>query len=439
MRGNMQHPSYSIETLATVDKPDDRTIVAANPEGVMVTIDLRETGGQSSVVRTAGGQEEVLYSGSAPVAGKVFAAVTRLLDGNAARSAEPQETISPEIGGLVDFTKPLPKPSPLSRDPEPGKGFSATTLVLGTAVALFLGVGATIAVLEPDIAQRFMKGTQTPVMRTVVPDEPAAPAEDTRSVEERNAAEGPRPTPETAAPATPPAQPVVDLPSNMRTETPPGEPVDVGTAGPQSALEMIREATAGARDTGAETPVPAPAAETAETTVPGPAPATAVAETPSASGTGDEVADSLGERAVEAAEQFEAAQAEANRAVSESGTEQAATELELMKQALAILTAGNKLTPEQAEGLPHDLAARLRAAGAIQTLEEAAAIAGPEATYSIVRLPTHVIDSHRDADGIPTIPQENSWVARGGVVNVPLPGGGDITSPDDFDLFGLEP
>jgi hypothetical protein len=44
----------------------------------------------------------------------------------------------------------------------------------------------------------------------------------------------------------------------------------------------------------------------------------------------------------------------------------------------------------------------------------------------------------RNIHGVPTIPQEGSWLANSPVPILPLPGGGDIRSGEDFHGFGLD-
>jgi hypothetical protein len=58
----------------------------------------------------------------------------------------------------------------------------------------------------------------------------------------------------------------------------------------------------------------------------------------------------------------------------------------------------------------------------------------------LIILPTPVIDQYRTDDGIASIPENQSWQARGNpTVHLPLPGGGDVKSVDDLKKFGFEP
>jgi hypothetical protein len=55
-------------------------------------------------------------------------------------------------------------------------------------------------------------------------------------------------------------------------------------------------------------------------------------------------------------------------------------------------------------------------------------------------LPNEVIDHYRGKDGIASIPENYSWYSRkGGAINLPWPGGGDIKRVEDFKAFGLKP
>lgn len=164
------------------------------------------------------------------------------------------------------------------------------------------------------------------------------------------------------------------------------------------------------------------------------APAAAIA-TPA---TADQATGAAGiaERTSAAIESMNGSQAEARDLIAEVGAETVSSQLDGMRDVLATLTSGGKLTPEAIDKLPHELAASLRAAGALQSLEDVAADAG---TYSILRLPPTVVDQYMDADGVPTIPDANGWVATGGYVRVPLPGGGDVSRPEHLLAFGLEP
>lgn len=89
------------------------------------------------------------------------------------------------------------------------------------------------------------------------------------------------------------------------------------------------------------------------------------------------------------------------------------------------------ITPDMLRALPEEVATMLSDQG--MDLE------GPAGgTMNI--LPSEVVDQFRGKDGVATIPENYSWYARsGGPVSIPLPGGGDIKTPDDFKDFGLRP
>lgn len=97
-------------------------------------------------------------------------------------------------------------------------------------------------------------------------------------------------------------------------------------------------------------------------------------------------------------------------------------------------TDADKITPAMLSTLPHEVAQMLLDNG----------LAGGESApdgvqYSIIRVPESVIDAHRGPDGIADIPERNTWVSNGNYVSIPLPGGGDVKSPDDLKAFHLQP
>ncbi|WP_310622302.1 hypothetical protein [Flexibacterium corallicola] len=57
----------------------------------------------------------------------------------------------------------------------------------------------------------------------------------------------------------------------------------------------------------------------------------------------------------------------------------------------------------------------------------------------IIHLPSSVVDKYKQGNGIPTIPEDGTWIGLGNSVKIPLPGGGDIETEDDMLSFGLEP
>lgn len=89
------------------------------------------------------------------------------------------------------------------------------------------------------------------------------------------------------------------------------------------------------------------------------------------------------------------------------------------------------VTPEMLQSLPEEIAALLA--------DQGMDLDGPGGgTMNI--LPSEIVDRYRGKDGIASIPENYSWYARtGGTVYLPLPGGGDIAKPEDFNDFGLAP
>ena len=55
----------------------------------------------------------------------------------------------------------------------------------------------------------------------------------------------------------------------------------------------------------------------------------------------------------------------------------------------------------------------------------------------ITTLPEHILKRYQDETGIASIPRQNSWVNNNGLVPLPLPGGGNIKSDQEFADFGL--
>lgn len=57
----------------------------------------------------------------------------------------------------------------------------------------------------------------------------------------------------------------------------------------------------------------------------------------------------------------------------------------------------------------------------------------------VITLPDDMMKKYVSNYGIYTIPQTDIWALNGGVISLPLPGGGDIRTVDDFKKFGLKP
>jgi hypothetical protein len=96
----------------------------------------------------------------------------------------------------------------------------------------------------------------------------------------------------------------------------------------------------------------------------------------------------------------------------------------------------SEITPEMISKLPHEVAYLLRENGIIGDVMEPTYTDG--VPHRIIRLPDSVVDKYRGPDGVPTIPDANSWAATGNVVRIPPPGGGDLKSPEDFASFGIQ-
>jgi len=113
---------------------------------------------------------------------------------------------------------------------------------------------------------------------------------------------------------------------------------------------------------------------------------------------------------------------------------------------MQILAHLEKLTSESGEisaemlnALPHEVARVLKEAGIVPTPTTQDPDAPGGVPYRIIRLPEKVLEKHRGKDGIPSVPEADTWVATGNSVSLPLPGGGDIKTVDDIKSFGLNP
>lgn len=278
--------------------------------------------------------------------------------------------------------------------PSPVKTLAACLLVVAA-----LGSGVMLSLQQPKTSDADLLGTKLAQGQTV---------------EEANAARGPAPAPEPVAPA----QPQIELPNQVHLED---IPTDIAAG--ERVLQEIQAATPSA-----------PAAEqSAEAGALDPTVPAVAAADPN---------NPLASRVAEAEQNLQAAAADARASVADTGADKAATDVEQMKQALEMLNSGSKIPPSIAEKLPHDLAQQLRAAGAIMTPEEVAAASTgtPGApNFKITKIPANIVDGYRDADGIASIPEQDSWLAAGGSVRLPLPGGGDIFNVEDFESFFLQP
>ncbi len=144
------------------------------------------------------------------------------------------------------------------------------------------------------------------------------------------------------------------------------------------------------------------------------------------------------------------------------------------EQAADALRKISMLSPEQLKGqslenLPPEIQALIRNAASAQPMaekpptatdqdntsaketdkqpEKAASTAPGELSTNengvptrLIILPQPVIDQLRTDDGIASIPENQSWQARGNpTVHLPLPGGGDIKTVEDLKKFGFQP
>ena len=119
----------------------------------------------------------------------------------------------------------------------------------------------------------------------------------------------------------------------------------------------------------------------------------------------------------------------------------AAEAQDLLRQLEEIKTKtadGSELPLELLRKLPAEVAERLVGTG-IATVSPQDRKDRAQRQARIVRLPASIINQYRDRTGIASIPESDSWVANGGRISIPLPGGGDITSPDIMTQFGLKP
>lgn len=155
---------------------------------------------------------------------------------------------------------------------------------------------------------------------------------------------------------------------------------------------------------------------------------------------GSDIQNGLAARADAAQAAAQTAGILARKDLETKGPDAMISESEQLKKVLDQLSNGEKITPEVLASLPNDIAKALRNAGVVLDPNEAA-LATKAATgreFRIVNLPPSIVDRYKDADGIPTIPPANSWANTGGNVIIPLPGGGEIRSPDDLAAFHLQ-
>lgn len=333
--------------------------------------------------------------------------ITRLTNG--VKDATFEQTM-PSAASYVDaFAKSaggvrLPSPPAVGRP----RRFAGLGLV-----ATFISVAIVGGIIEYSVGSNFalLKGPG------IIPAIPSG-----KTVEEANAERGPVLRVE---PTAAPTQPSVDIPTQLTVD----KSSDGGVAiVEQKSLEQI------VKDNQTGTSAPA-AAEI----VPGASSSEAAASAPVA--VASDAATHFDDRTQAANASAEAAKKQASAEVAAAGPDKASEDVDKMKQVLALISAGTKISPDLAAQLPHDLAEQLKKAGAIQTADEANAVAAAQGrpTFAVIKIPPAILEQYRDADGILSIPDENSWAATGGNVLIPPPGGGDITQAGDFEKFSLQP
>jgi len=125
-----------------------------------------------------------------------------------------------------------------------------------------------------------------------------------------------------------------------------------------------------------------------------------------------------------------------NKMVADGMTTDEAMKLLTMLQDIG--SKGDQVTPDMLSGIPHEVAQILLDAGIIE--KPGNKVDAPDGVpFRVIRLPENIMENHRGKDGIADIPERNSWASTGNFVSLPLPGGGDIKSPDAMKEFGLKP
>lgn len=103
-----------------------------------------------------------------------------------------------------------------------------------------------------------------------------------------------------------------------------------------------------------------------------------------------------------------------------------------------LASENGEITEDMLRDMPHEIAKIIVDAGLVSPSRP-----DPDAPggipYRIINLPESIMSKHRGKDGIADIPDRNTWASRGNYVMIPLPGGGDIRTPEDIKAFGLQP
>lgn len=111
--------------------------------------------------------------------------------------------------------------------------------------------------------------------------------------------------------------------------------------------------------------------------------------------------------------------------------EEAARMIDTMNLIRGHVTRGEKIPENLLAQLPEGIREQMSAAAAGAPIVD-------ESAPVMVLKPNQVALAGTDQFGIPSVPQENSWVRTNGMTMLPLPGGGDIKKPEDFQSFGLK-
>lgn len=112
--------------------------------------------------------------------------------------------------------------------------------------------------------------------------------------------------------------------------------------------------------------------------------------------------------------------------------------LQTLEKLRTKVSSGDEIPPEILKQLPNEIAKRLVATG-VATLSPTDRREAAQRLARVVRLPSEVVTARRGPDGIPDVTESNFWAANSGKISIPLPGGGDIRSPDVLKQFGLQP
>jgi hypothetical protein len=124
--------------------------------------------------------------------------------------------------------------------------------------------------------------------------------------------------------------------------------------------------------------------------------------------------------------------------------EQAGAALAAMDDIRNTLNKGGLVTEEQMAKLPPGVADKLRNSGIMtigrnKEVAESIQTGGQARINPAKQLPEEAIEASKNRYGIPSLPSRDTWTAMGGNIRLPLPGGGDVKTPEDMKQFGLQP